>query len=98
MSHLLPNCATPLLAVCGIQFAAFMLAESSLSFLGLGIQPPVISLGAMLSSGRDYLESQWWISAFAGAAIAAMVAAASILGSELQQKWEGGVRGVQSLR
>ncbi len=66
---LLPNCLSPLLVQFSIGFAAAILVEAALSFLGLGIQPPTPSWGAMLDTGRKYLDQTPWYSASAGAAI-----------------------------
>ena len=63
--HILPNVAGPLLVNMTLNFPETVLLESSLSFLGLGVQPPTASLGSMLSYGRDYLVNAWWIAVFA---------------------------------
>ena len=64
--HVLPNVAAATMSLMAVTFAALMLAEASLSFIGFGVQPPQISLGAILSSGRDYLSTSWWVSTFSG--------------------------------
>jgi peptide/nickel transport system permease protein len=56
-----------------------MLAESSLSFLGIGIQPPDVSWGLMVSQGRTYLHTAWWLSFFPGVAIVITTVSATIL-------------------
>jgi peptide/nickel transport system permease protein len=65
-SHILPNTVAPFLVVTTLELARTILLESTLSFLGLGIQPPTPSWGGMLNEGRGYLDSAWWISAFPG--------------------------------
>jgi peptide/nickel transport system permease protein len=58
-----------------------MLAESSLSFLGIGIQPPDVSWGLMVAQGRTYLQTAWWLSFFPGLAIVLTTVSATILAS-----------------
>ena len=61
-----------------------MLAESSLSFLGIGIQPPDVSWGLMVSQGRQYLQTAWWLSIFPGVAIVVTTIAANVLAAWLR--------------
>lgn len=67
--HILPIVFPTLITIATLDFAFVMLAESSLSFLGIGIQPPEISWGLMVSQGRPYLTSAWWLSFWPGLAI-----------------------------
>jgi peptide/nickel transport system permease protein len=67
--HMLPNLMAPLLVLATIELGIMLLTEASLSFLGLGIQPPDSSWGLMLSQGREYLVSAWWLVAMPGFAI-----------------------------
>ncbi len=67
--HMLPNLFTPILTLAALDVPANILTESALSFLGLGIQPPESSWGLMLSSGREYITSAWWIVVVPGMAI-----------------------------
>lgn len=67
--HILPNLFSSVIIVSTLTVASTIIAESSLSFLGLGVQPPAITWGIMLSEGRDYLATSWWISTFPGIAI-----------------------------
>jgi peptide/nickel transport system permease protein len=69
LRHLLPNLAAPLLVLATLELAVMLLTEASLSFLGLGIQPPDSSWGLMLAEGREYLTSAWWLVATPGLAI-----------------------------
>ncbi|GAB5471099.1 MAG: ABC transporter permease [Rhodospirillales bacterium] len=78
--HVLPNIASVLIVNMTINFPETVLIESSLSFLGLGIQPPLTSLGNMLGFGRGYLTSAWWIAVFPGLVVMLTVLAMSILG------------------
>jgi peptide/nickel transport system permease protein len=67
--HILPNAIRPLIVTASFELSALVLSESSISFLGLGIQPPDISWGVLLSQGREFLTSQWWLVTFPGVAI-----------------------------
>jgi peptide/nickel transport system permease protein len=67
--HILPIVFPTLITIATLDFAFVMLAESSLSFLGVGIQPPEITWGLMVSQGRPYLTSAWWLSFWPGLAI-----------------------------
>lgn len=79
--HILPNLASPLLVVMTGNFAGLILTESTLSFLGLGVQPPTPSLGAMVGAGRDYMATAWWIVAVPGAFLFMITMSAALLGS-----------------
>ena len=67
--HILPMILPTILTIATLDFAFVMLAESSLSFLGIGIQPPEITWGLMVSQGRPYLTNAWWLSFWPGLAI-----------------------------
>ncbi len=67
--HMLPNVLFPVLVVGTLEVAHMILVEASLSFLGLGIQPPDCSWGLMLAQGRDYITAAWWLVTFPGLAI-----------------------------
>ena len=69
LRHILPIVFPTLITIATLDFAFVMLAESSLSFLGIGIQPPEITWGLMVSQGRPYLTSAWWLSFWPGLAI-----------------------------
>ncbi|WP_419232854.1 ABC transporter permease [Gordonia sp. CPCC 205515] len=77
--HVLPILLPTLLTVATLDFCYVMLAESSLSFLGIGIQPPEISWGLMVSQGRTYLQTAWWLSFFPGLAIVVTTVSATLL-------------------
>lgn len=64
--HILPVIAPTLVTIATLDFAFVMLAESSLSFLGIGIQPPNITWGLMVSQGRPYLNTAWWLAFWPG--------------------------------
>ncbi|MFZ7092650.1 ABC transporter permease [Primorskyibacter sp. 2E233] len=67
--HILPIVFPTLVTIATLDFAFVMLAESSLSFLGIGIQPPEITWGLMVAQGRPYLTNAWWLSFMPGLAI-----------------------------
>lgn len=67
--HLLPNALAPVIAFAALRLADVILLEASLSFLGLGIQPPAVSWGSIIRDGRDVLASAWWIATFPGLAL-----------------------------
>jgi peptide/nickel transport system permease protein len=67
--HLLPNLLSPIVVLGTLEVAYMILTEAALSFLGLGIQPPQSSWGLMLSQGRQYVTTAWWLVTFPGLAI-----------------------------
>ncbi|GAA5513840.1 glutathione transport system permease protein GsiD [Deinococcus carri] len=85
LRHLLPNIAGPLIVQTSLAIANAILAESSLSFLGLGVQPPAPSWGSMLNAARGYLSDAPWMALFPGAAIFLAVLAFNLLGDGLRE-------------
>ncbi len=79
--HVFPIVLPTLLTVATLEFCYVMLAESSLSFLGIGIQPPDVSWGLMVAQGRTYLQTAWWLSFFPGLAIVVTTVSATVLAS-----------------
>ena len=69
LRHVLPMVMPTLLTISTVEFAVVMLAESGLSFLGIGIQPPEVTWGLMVAQGRPYLAQAWWLALFPGLAI-----------------------------
>ena len=84
--HLLPALAAPLLVEASLRVGNTVLLESSLSFLGLGVPPPVASWGNLVADGRDSLLSAWWISTLPGIAIATTVFAVSSAAERLRER------------
>jgi peptide/nickel transport system permease protein len=82
--EILPNALGPLIVVATAQLGALILLESTLSFLGIGLQPPAPSWGSMLSSGRPYMTVAWWVAAVPGVAILIAVLGANLLGDGLR--------------
>ncbi|WP_329140018.1 ABC transporter permease [Streptomyces sp. NBC_01476] len=77
LRHVLPNAAGPVLVYAAIDFGAVILQVSSLSFLGYGAQPPAPEWGSLVSDGRNYLATAWWLTTLPGLVIAATVLAAN---------------------
>jgi peptide/nickel transport system permease protein len=82
--HLLPNVLPPLMVVTTFSVARTIIAEASLSFLGLGLPPPTPSWGAMLDEGRNYITTGWWLALFPGLAILVLVLAINLCGDWLR--------------
>ncbi|MCW3474662.1 ABC transporter permease [Rhodovastum sp. RN2-1] len=74
MAHeVLPNILSPVIVVATVRIAQVIILEASLSFLGLGVQPPAASWGSMVADGRGYILDAWWVSTFPGFAILLLV-------------------------
>jgi len=69
IKHILPNVVPSIIVLSTLQIATVIIAESSLSFLGLGVKPPIVTWGSMLADGRDHLATSWWLATFPGMAI-----------------------------
>lgn len=86
--HVLPNSFAPVLVQATYHVATAIIIEASLSFLGLGVQPPRPTWGVMISDGRGYLPEAWWISVFPGLAIMVTVLAFNLLGDGLRDEFD----------
>jgi peptide/nickel transport system permease protein len=84
LRHILPNVVAPIIVISTLGVGAAILVAATLSFLGLGSQPPTPEWGRMLSEGRQYLREQWWIATFPGFAIMLTVLALNVLGDGLR--------------
>lgn len=82
--YILPSCLTPLLIVATAQVGLMIIAEASLSFLGLGVPLDQASWGSIIANGRDYLGTAWWIATFPGLALVATVVSIGFLSDELR--------------
>ncbi len=82
--EILPNCAPSILTKITLDMGFVILIGSSLSFLGLGVQPPTPDLGSMVADGAKYLPDQWWISVFPGLAVLICVLGFNLLGDGLR--------------
>ncbi len=91
--HIVPLVLPTLITIASVDFASIILTESGLSFLGLGIQPPAFSWGAMVANGRSFLQTAWWLSVFPGIMIILATLSLTLLSSWLrtvndpQQRW-----------
>lgn len=84
LRHLLPNAMGPVLVVITLGIGGAILIESSLSFLGLGVQPPTASWGNMLMEGKEHLTDAWWLVVFPGLAIFLTVLGFNLVGEGLR--------------
>jgi peptide/nickel transport system permease protein len=84
--HILPNIASILIVQFTLNFPQTILLETSLSFLGLGVQPPLTSLGQLLSDGRSYLLTAWWIAVAPGVVILMATLSISLIGDWLRDR------------
>lgn len=83
LRHILPNIAGALIVLATLQVGTVIVLEASLSFLGVGVPPPTPSWGSMVSDGRNFIASAWWVSFVPGLAILIVVMAANLLGDAL---------------
>lgn len=84
--HVLPNALGPILVIATVNVSAMILAEASLSFLGVGVRPPTPAWGSMLSESRDVFHQAWWTAVFPGLAIVWTVFAINLLGDAWQNR------------
>jgi len=91
--HVLPSVMPSLIVVYSIGVGGAIVGEATLSFLGLGVQPPTPSWGQMIADGQSYLTTAWWISVFPGVAIAIVVLAFNFLGDTLRDALDPRMRG-----
>jgi peptide/nickel transport system permease protein len=84
--HILPNILGPVIILMTMNVATNILLESSLTFLGLGVDPLIPSWGGMLADGRTYMQTAWWISVFPGIAIMLTVLGLNLLGDWLRDR------------
>ena len=91
--HILPNCLAPIIVMATLAIGWAIVQTAGLSFLGLGAQHPTPEWGAMLSGGRNYMLSAWWIATFPGLAIVVTVIGFNILGDGLRDVLDPYLRG-----
>jgi peptide/nickel transport system permease protein len=84
LKHILPNCMAPIIVQATMSVATSILSASSLSFIGLGVQPPTPEWGSMLSAGRAYIRDQWYIVTFPGLAIMYTIFSINLFGDGLR--------------
>lgn len=83
--HLLPNAVPLIIVQAALSLSGAILAEASLSYLGLGAQPPTPSWGAMVNDGRNFLRVAWWLTVFPGLAVFATVLSLNLIGDRLRE-------------
>ena len=81
---MLPNVAAPVIVLITLGIPGAIIAGAALSFLGLGVRPPTPDWGEMLSNGRSFMTTAWWLSTFPGLAIMIMVMAINLFGDGLR--------------
>jgi len=91
--HILPNTLAPILVAATLGVAGAILVESSLSFLGIGVQPPTPSWGNILTAGKDNIEFAWWLSLFPGLAIFLTVLGYNLLGEGIRDAADPRLKG-----
>ena len=90
--HLLPNAIAPIIVQATLDVANFIILESTLSFLGFGIQPPTASWGNMLSNAQAYASTAWWVAVFPGLCILVTVLAINYVGDGLRDALDPNLR------
>lgn len=92
LRHVLPNAAGPIIVIGTLEMANMIIYESALSFLGLGVKPPQPTWGNMLSDGREYMMTAWWLATLPGLAIFLTVVALNVLGDWLRDVFDPTLR------
>jgi peptide/nickel transport system permease protein len=93
--HLLPNILHTILVLATLRTGYFVIAEASLSFLGLGIQPPTPAWGTMVADGRGFMLDAWWIATLPGVALLGLVLSLNLLGEGLRDLLDPRQRGTR---
>ncbi len=91
--HLLPNIVHTVIVLVTLRTGYFVIMEASLSFLGLGIQPPTPAWGTMVADGRGFMLDAWWIATFPGLALLGLVLSLNVLGEGLRDALDPRLRG-----
>src|SRR5207247_10993737 len=84
LKHVLPNSPPPITGTWTLTIGSMIIAESSLSFVGVGVPPPTPSWGSMISDGRVFIDTAWWVITFPGLAILITVLGVTLLGDGLR--------------
>lgn len=93
VKHIVPNLFTPMIILSSLQVATFIIAEASVSFLGFGVQPPTPAWGNMLSEGKDYIFTSWWLITFPGLAIVITALGVNFFGDWLRDTLDPELKG-----
>jgi peptide/nickel transport system permease protein len=86
LRHVLPEVLPLAIVVATLELGLMVVFEASLSFIGLGVQPPTASWGSMLSDGQQYVASAWWLATFPGLALFGLVLAVNLLGDAVRDR------------
>ncbi len=90
--HVLPNILSSVLVIASLQFGRAIILEATLSFLGVGLQPPAPALGVMIASGRQYVDIAWWLATLPGIVIMLLVLGTNLVGDTLRDVWDPKLR------
>jgi peptide/nickel transport system permease protein len=90
--HILPHLISSLMIMVSLQAAWAIIVEASLSFFGAGVPPPAPSWGGMISDGREFVTSAWWVPVFPGFAIVLLVLSLNLLGDWLRDELDPRLR------
>jgi peptide/nickel transport system permease protein len=91
-SHVLPNVLSPVIVLASLEVGRMIVTEAAISFLGFGIQPPTAAWGNILSEGKDYMTTAWWLTVFPGLAIVVTTLAANVMGDAIRDKLDPKLR------
>lgn len=91
--HMIPQIVPPLLVLATLEIGRVIILEAALSFLGLGIQPPLASWGNLLADGRDLIWTAWWMAFFPGVALSLVIWSSNIFGDWLRDVLDPRLRG-----
>lgn len=86
--HVIPNVGTPIVVLASFNFTSIILLESALSFLGLGVQPPAVSLGLMIAAGREYLLTAWWMAIVPSIVLVAITMSVGLTSDWLRDRFD----------
>jgi ABC-type dipeptide/oligopeptide/nickel transport system permease subunit len=87
-SEILPNIVSAVIVVATLRVGTIIIIEASLSFLGIGVQPPTPAWGTMIADGRVFMLAAWWVSSFPGIAIFLLVLSANLAGQSLRDAFD----------
>ncbi len=91
-THVLPNVLSPVIVLASLEVGRMIVTEAAISFLGFGIQPPTAAWGNILSEGKDYMTTAWWLTVFPGLAIVVTTLATNIVGDAVRDKLDPKLR------
>ena len=91
--HILPNILSPVLVLCTVRAANYIIWESGLSFLGMGVPPPMPTWGMLLAEGRDFILDAWWLATLPGIAIMMTILSVNLIGDGLRDAFDPRLKG-----